>query len=335
MNLDAYKLALAGTGRLKMRALALLAEGTGESKFEAAVLLHEVARAEQRAIRALEGASNEVRLASAVERCWCLLEGLDPYGAGNAYGEVLAASNGVPLARATAFRARLEPKFKKVHADYANALSRSPTFRQASRGRTSSAITPTEAEVEALLRLFPGMPWLWFQRSLIARRPADAWRFVRAAAKLDPDDNAYLAGSLRIASRALSKAELVDFLDATHDTVRSPDASADACLYYAFAQVERAQNEVGKGRDASLRRAQDACLDGESRAPSRRSAEVGLRRTLLALRLAVTEELAGRRPDESVLYQAGLGQLVVKASPRKQADVIGLLRDSAPVPSAA
>ena len=124
-------------------------------------------------------------------------------------------------------------------------------------------------------------------------------------------------------------------VDATHDSVRSPDASADACLYYAFAQVERAQNEVGKGRDASLRRAQDACLDGESRAPSRRSAEVGLRRTLLALRLAVTEELAGRRPDESVLYQAGLGQLVVKASPRKHADVIGLLRDSAPVPSAA
>jgi hypothetical protein len=336
VNLDAYKLALAGTGRLKMRALALLAEGTPESRFEAAVLLHEVARAEQRAIRAIDGAPPEVRLASAVERCWCLLEGLDPRAAGNAYGDVLAASKQLPIARASAFRARLEPKFKRVHSDYATAMNRSPTFRRDARGqRVSSAVAPTDAEVGALLRLFPGTPWLWFQRSLIARRHADAWKFIRAAAKLEPDDNAYLAGSLRIASQVLPKSELEAFLDANSDAARSPNASADVCLFFAFAQVERAASEGGERRAESLRRALDACLDGESRAASIPSVQGGLRPTLFALRLAVAEELAGRTPNESVLYQAGLGTLAVTALPKRHAHVIALLRESVGVPSAA
>ena len=64
-------------GKARLHARTLLAEGDPAERFEAAVLLHDAARAELRALQALEDPSIKTRLAARVEACGCLLLGLD------------------------------------------------------------------------------------------------------------------------------------------------------------------------------------------------------------------------------------------------------------------
>lgn len=330
MTLDAYRLALAGTGALKMKALALLAEGTFESRFEAAVILHEVARAEQRAVRALGHPPDDVKLASAVERCWCLLEGLDLPGAANAYGEVLEASKKLPAHQAAAMRARLEPKFEEMRARYGSAIERLSSTRRARSERSLQVPPPRDDELEGILREFPGTASLWFWRSINATQARDAWSHVRKAARLEPDDSRFVAGSLRLASDVLSGSELDEFLESTRATILPEKATGDVWLFLALAYVVRAQSErAGVRRTASLRRALDACIEGASRSGSLAAIEPGLHQTLLAVRLAVNAMLEGRRPDEAVLYEAGLGELAVVTPRNHPTDVIAALRRKA------
>ena len=64
------------------------AEGGADARYEASVLLHEAARAEERTLLAASAPSFETKLASAIERCGCLIEYLllrryeNPGGAG-------------------------------------------------------------------------------------------------------------------------------------------------------------------------------------------------------------------------------------------------------------
>jgi hypothetical protein len=330
VNLDAYRLSLAGTGRLKMRALALLAEGTNDARFEAAVMLHEVARAEQRAVRALGQPSDEVRLSSAVERCWCLLEGLDLPGAANAYGDVLEASKNLPPEQAVAMRSRLEPRFEKTRAQYAKAVQALSSVRRVRSGEPSwSAPPPRDEELDRVLREFPGVASLWFWRSLAARRPRDAWSFVRRAARLEPDDSRFVAGSVRLASTVLSRDELKEFVDTTTQALTTETAAADVWLFLALAHVDLASSDRGAQKASRLRMALDACIEGASRVGSTPAVEGGLHQTLRAVRLAVTAMLDGRTPDESVLYEAGLGELAAETPQKRRTDVIAVLRKKA------
>jgi hypothetical protein len=323
MNLDAYRLALDGTGRHKMRALSLLAEGTRESRFEAAALLHDVARAEQRAVRALEQLSHEVRLAASVERCWSLIEGLDPPAAANAYGEVLRASEALSDEQSDAMRARLDPKFAKVQKAYANALVRAPTLQHLGAQRSLGHVK--DKELEALLEEFPGVAKLWFARGLAAKNAKDAWRSIRRAARLEPEDDRFRAGSLQLVGQVLSGDELREFLDAAYESLST--SRADVCLFYALAEIEYAQGNGGNkvARRASLSRAREASLEGESRSASVANVETGLRPALHAVRILADTILAGRKPEVAVLYEAGLGELVVTAQ-RHGGDLLAVIR---------
>lgn len=69
MTLAEYRSLLAPAGKAKMRAGALLAHGDDEGRFEAAVLLHDAARSELRAVDALDAPSIETRLTARVEAC--------------------------------------------------------------------------------------------------------------------------------------------------------------------------------------------------------------------------------------------------------------------------
>jgi hypothetical protein len=80
MIAEARRLALLEAGKLKLAAKARLAEGGEAAPYEAAVLYHAAARAEQRTLLVMEAPSPEARLANAIERCACLIEGFDAMG---------------------------------------------------------------------------------------------------------------------------------------------------------------------------------------------------------------------------------------------------------------
>lgn len=67
---DVYGANLASSGKLKLRAKALLARGTSDAVFDACVLLHEAARKERCAIAALSVCPPVTLLTSTVEVCW-------------------------------------------------------------------------------------------------------------------------------------------------------------------------------------------------------------------------------------------------------------------------
>lgn len=89
MTLEAYREIKQGGGKLKMKALVRLAQGRDDARFEAATLLREAARAEERALQLLESPAAEVRLGVAIERCACLVDALAPTAAAVAWGDVL------------------------------------------------------------------------------------------------------------------------------------------------------------------------------------------------------------------------------------------------------
>jgi hypothetical protein len=63
---ELHELNLVSSSTLKLRATALLAEGTGEAVFEACVRFHEAARLERKAVEALSPCPPETRLLGSV-----------------------------------------------------------------------------------------------------------------------------------------------------------------------------------------------------------------------------------------------------------------------------
>ena len=72
MNRD-YSALISASGKLKLKATALLGYGDRESRFEAAVLFHDAVRLEAPALALLPEPPPEVRLANAIERWACLV----------------------------------------------------------------------------------------------------------------------------------------------------------------------------------------------------------------------------------------------------------------------
>ncbi len=64
---ETYRLALSESSKLKLRAVAVRAEGGEDAPYRAAVLFHAAARAERRALGVLEAPSPETRLRSAID----------------------------------------------------------------------------------------------------------------------------------------------------------------------------------------------------------------------------------------------------------------------------
>jgi len=326
MNLDAYRLALSGSGKLKMRATALLAEGGAERRVEAAMLFHEAARAERRAFAVLEAPPPEVRLAAAIEECWCLLEGFDPRAAAIVWGEVLRESERVTPDVAKAMRARLDRKFEAEMSAYRAALVRLYAVRARAGGAPLSErkLASLQREIDALLARFPGESALWWERSRLAELSGDmpkAWEALRTACRLNRDDARLAALSVLLAARALPQAEADAYL--ASELAGMERAAPEVCLLYAFAELVMAERW---GRDkARWKRALASVNEGLSR----EGVTKALKRTMRAVRLLLEALLAGREPGVEVLYIAGLGDVVASAPPDREEDVVVMLEAAA------
>ena len=196
MTPEAYERALTESGKLKLRAMSRLALGDGMSRFEAAVLFHEAVRAEQRALALLPAADPSTRLRFAVERCGCLLDGLDPLAASRVWGDVLMASEGVPSA--SAMRARIDSKYAREEQAF-GALLRQQHIVVAEGAFIPGVSMPrgkVRKALATLLKAYPGVADLWFAQCRELEREgrfAEAWQAIVRARQLAPDEPTFEA----------------------------------------------------------------------------------------------------------------------------------------------
>ncbi|KYG04186.1 hypothetical protein BE21_48190 [Sorangium cellulosum] len=242
---DGYVALLASGGKRKLRANSLLAYGDEESRFEAAVLFHEAAEIERRALSLLEDAAPETRLRAAVERCACLVMGFDVVEAARAFREVEEASAAVPQETANAHRDRLDPLYFAARQDLTELLKRAPVLvssRFRWEGIAETDRSRARAELDALLQRFPGESTFHLvdARAALDERRFDALgRAVRRAHRLCPDNpllRAYMllvtAQSIAYPGSATTREEAEAELDTAYQELnREP---ADGLVYLGF-----------------------------------------------------------------------------------------------------
>lgn len=322
-----YLMSLSTSGKLKMKAKALLAAGSADERFEASVLLHEAARTERRAVEALTSSSPATRLAALVEECGCLLDGYDPVGAARAWAQIVSERKQVDAPTAAALLSRLEPRFAKTHDAYAKAIAPLMGFI------TSTKIVPETkrdqvAAGEALARAterFPGVTGLWWAtyRMAEARRdPKTAWEAITRARQLEPENKTFEAFRLFAASWALTPTKADAEL--ARVSSRLDTLGSRACLMYALAELRLARRIRGtRHADASERwcRARTAARTGLAQAPEGKE-----RSHLRAVELLATSLIEGETPTVELLYLAGLSD-VAMAAPR-HVDMVELISDT-------
>jgi len=311
---DVYELSLASSGKLKLRAKALLAEGTPDTVFRACVLLHEAARIQRRALQALPACPPVTLLSSRVEECWCFIEGRDPLRAAVTWGEMLQAWEGVEAATAEAILSRLAPRFRAFQQEFAHLAT--PRLIALSDAGPGASLSRTEAakarkDLDALLARFPGAVNFWAMRCHLAEREQDksgAWDALGRARQLDPSDPTLAALSLGLVPWALPPADAEQYLAGVRGTIEG--AAADICFMYALAEVVLARGARPDERALRWGRARAAAEAGRARANS-----PGLRRYLTAVQLLLDELFAGREPTMEILYRAGLGEAAAMEKP--------------------
>lgn len=324
---EVYKATLAASGKLKLRAKARLADGEPGDVFEACVLLHETARAEQRAVDALTLCPAETRLLASVEQCWSLVEGRDPPEAGKVWGQILRARGELDPGTANAMLARLTPKYTEQQQAFAKAITGSPTLMRLRDARsmvTTSVVERKRArkELDALLAAYPGATSFWWMAYRLAEADGDkqaAWDALSKARRLAPENSRFEAMSLLVAAWALSIPEADKHL--TRVRGRFDAAGAEACLMYALAEIQLARRSKAGARSVRWERARDAAQAGRSTSRNK-----GLYKNLVAAELLTSALLAGATPTMDILYRAGLTQLAVTSIP--EADVVELFTAS-------
>ncbi|WP_437718795.1 hypothetical protein WMF45_21705 [Sorangium sp. So ce448] len=266
MNMhDEYLASLASGGKRKLRANSLLAYGDEESRFEAAVLFHEAADIEARALSLLEDVAPETRLRAAVERCACLVMGFDVVEAARAFRAVEEASAAVPQEVADAHRDRLDRLYFAARQDLTELLKRAPVL-VSSRFRWEEIAEPdrprARAEIETLLQRFPGESTFHLIDAMAAldeRRIDDLGRALRRALRLCPDNPVLRAHMLLVTAlsiahpgSAMAREEAEAELEKTYqDLNREP---TDGVVYLGFMTASLAAFLAAfyAGEDASV-----------------------------------------------------------------------------------
>lgn len=200
---EVYRLNLASSSKLKLRAKGLLAEGAPEDVFEACVLLHNAARLDYEAISPLPTCPPVTRLSSAAEQCGCYVEGRDPPRAAEVWCQVLQASQGVDARTAEAILARVTPRFESARREFARTLKSTPMLLAmllAARNAESLAVL-SEAErgrardeLASVLAKFPGTASFWWLQYRLAEaddRKQEAWDALSRARRLAPHDSRF------------------------------------------------------------------------------------------------------------------------------------------------
>lgn len=320
MIAEPRRLALVEAGKLKLAAKARLAEGGEAARYEAAVLYHAAARAERRTLLVMEAPSPAARLANAIERCACLIEGFDAMVVLEvAWADVLAASSAVPEKTAAAMRCRIDTKMSEFVSRYQGVLAKAPAFRAAIEAddpwRASRAL---DREIDRFLKVFPGDARIWGIRSrhyLQAGDIAAAWGAIQRARELMPEETAFVAIELDLLPKHLSAARAEAQLDGIYTQIERGDANADICFGFVGAAMQLAQR--GRHREKLLRQALDAAVVG-FRAPLLPID----RKIFRVLELCLREMLVGRKPTVEILYRCGLGRLATAA---KHADPMAIV----------
>lgn len=326
---EAYERALSEGGKMKLKATALLAFGDDESRFEAAVLLHDAVRAETRAMAALPMPDAVTRLRFQVERCGCYIDGLDPFAAGLAWGEMLVTTEEVPAAVARALRSRVDARYEQLMGACEVMLRKNPLLLEVGSLIPDAPQLAARArrETAALLKAFPGVADFWFARHRHedrAGRPMEAWASLNRAIALQPDDAAFEAARLWLAPRALPATEAEAMLRATY--ARISRTSPEVCLVVALGEIALLRPGLSPAvRREHVARARHAANEGQSRPTTRERVRLYLR----AIQLFADELDAGRAPTDAILYRAGLGDLVAVAPVAARRDPIELLTRTA------
>lgn len=323
---ETYRLALSESSKLKLRALAVRAEGREDASFRAAVLFHAAARAERRALLLLEAPDPETRLRSAIEQCGCLLDGRDP-DAIEAWGEVLEASEDVPARVASAMRARIDPGFAAFVEAYREVMKGAPevaaglrglqALSQAARGKVRRALSK-------VLAAFPGDATGWAMLSALDSAEGAfeaAWASIGRARELQPDRGWVNGMALLLVPDALPKERAEEYLEAGYAVVRRGRAVPEVCLAFAVASLRGAEEANGERRRRDLDRVLEAVAVGESQAPP----VPEYVRFFRALRRIARELREDRKPGIDLLYRAGLGVLVARAGREGERDPLAIL----------
>jgi hypothetical protein len=322
MIAEPRRLALLEAGKLKLAAKARLAEGGEAARYDAAVLYHAAARAEQRTLLVMESPSPEARLANAIERCACLIEGFDAMVVLEiAWADVLVASSAIPeKAAAAAMRSRIDASMSEFIHRYQGVLAKTPAFKAAIEaddlGRASRSL---DREIDRFLKVFPGDARVWSirsTRSLQAGHVAKAWEAIQCARELMPEETTFVGIELELVPKHLPSARAEAQLDGFYTQIERGAANADVCFGFVGAALQLAQK--GRHREKLLRQALDAAMAG-FRAPELWPND---RKNFRVMELCLREMLAGRKPTVEILYRCGLGSLATAA---KQADPMAIV----------
>jgi len=321
---DVYEMNLASSGRLKLRAKALLAEGTPDEVFRACVLLHDAARIQRLAVQALPACPPVTLLSSLVEECWCFVEGRDPLRAAETWGLLLLAREAVDAATAEAILSRLSPRFEAFRQEFARLGAASPTLRAMVEAGPASdpsraARVRARKELGTVLARFPGAMnfwWMLYRLAEMEGNKAEAWDALSRARQLAPDNARLAAMSLVVAVWALPAAAAEQHLAGVRGTLDR--AVAEVCLLYALAEIVLARVAAREEQVLRWERAREAAEAGLTRADTPE-----LRSNLKATQLLLRELLAGREPTMEVLYRSGLGKAAALEKP--DANVVDFL----------
>jgi hypothetical protein len=252
------RMALLEAGKLKLAAKARLAEGGPDARFDAAVLYHTAARAEQRALLAVEAPSSGARLASAIERCACLILGFDASEVlETGWADVLVQSSAVEKETAAAMRVRIDEMMKGFVAKYQKVLAKMPAHA-----------APTRRDLDRFLVAFPGDAFGWASRSAASFEDGDvaqAWEDIRRARELVPQEESFLGWELRLVSKHLPTAEAEARLAEAYTRIERDGASPNVCFGFIFAALDLAPKSAR--REELLRQALNAAAMEAARAP--------------------------------------------------------------------
>jgi hypothetical protein len=322
---ETYRLALSESSKLKLRAVSARAEGGEDCAFQAAVLFHAAARAERRALSLLEAPAPDTRLRSAIEQCGCLIDGLDPAAAIEAWGDVLEASEHVPARVASALRGRIDPGFDAFVKQYGDAMSAVPDLTVllgGVRGLSPAARAKVRRALTRVLAVFPGDAAGWATLSALDAAAGDfepAWLSIGRARELHPESGWFWAMAVLLAPDALPETRAGDYLDAAYSAIQRGQAPPEVCLSFAVTSLRSAQAQR-KRRD-HVDRALNALAAGEARPP----ATPEHARYFRALRRIAGELRGNRTPGVEALYKAGLGGLAARATRDGERDPIAIL----------
>jgi hypothetical protein len=323
MIAEPRRLALLEAGKLKLAAKARLAEGGAGARYEAAVLYHAAARAEQRTLLVMEAPSPEARLANAIERCACLIEGFDAMVVLEvAWADVLVASSAVSAKTAAAMRFRIDASMSELVHRYQEVLAKTPAFKAAIEAgdawRTSRAL---DREIDRFLKVFPGDARVWSIRSLRHLQAGDvtaAWEAIQRARELMPEETTFMGIELELVPKHLPPARAEAQLDGIYTQIERGDANADVCFGFVVAAIQLAERGR-QHREKLLRQALHAAMAGFRAADPLPND----RKIFRVFELSLREMLAGRKPTVEILYRCGLGSLATAA---EQADPMAIVR---------